>query len=98
MPLDDEFGQMLDKLKTLRDGCSGPQREELSDRIDEMLEQEIDLTNATIEKTSQQFIEAQQAVQQALASVEEALQQPAKVANAIGNLAKVISKVSRLLA
>jgi len=91
-----DLQKTIEALETLGDrpATAGEQIDEL---LDQLFQQKIDLVSASLNVSSQPFLQASQAMKQAAAKAVRAVKEPARVGEMAKAVADAITKLARLL-
>ena len=95
--LGSELQQTIRNLETIRASQKPPQ-DDLLVKLDALYEQQIDLIDAAIQKTTPEYIAATAAMNEAAKKTQAAIDGLAKLDKAIQKVADAIGKVTVLLA
>ena len=92
-----ELQQTIRNLENIRDSQKPPHDDVLA-KLDSLYEQQIDLIDAAIQKTTPEYISAAASMNEAAKKTQEAIDDLAKLDQAIKKVADAIGKVTMLLA
>ena len=92
-----ELQQTIRNLEKIRD-AQKPPHDDVLVKLDALYEQQIDLIDASIQKTTPEYINAAASMSDAAKKTQEAIADLAKLDQAIQKVADAIGKVTTLLA
>ena len=91
-----ELQQTIRNLEKIRDSQNPPSDDVLAN-LDTLYEQQIDLIDAAIQKSTDEYVKATEIMGEAAQKTKEAIDDLAKLEKSIEKVANAISKVTELL-